>query len=266
MVRNPDREDGTFEMYLAKIIESLTVRFANRVIWMDGIQMQKKYFIETYPNLAEKQFKELPFLGFEAGKFESVPTENYEASTITYAGSFYEGWIEPYELLRGFSDYVNKNEPEGDELTLQFYGDWSDEYQGAVEKLNLVEFVNTYNFVPHEKIIPLLKGSDIVVYIGGKDPENRLSVPSKIWDYMGAKTPILAVVDPSFRVAQLIEENGLGVVVHPDNREEIADAIERMLSGEFQYVSNKTTFDEFSRSHKMDELAEVLDSVSENNH
>ncbi|ELZ47192.1 hypothetical protein C464_09682 [Halorubrum coriense DSM 10284] len=83
---------------------------------------------------------------------------------------------------------------------------------------------------------------------------------------MGAKTPILAVVDPSFRVAQLIEENGLGVVVHPDNREEIADAIERMLSGEFQYVSNKTTFDEFSRSHKMDELAEVLDSVSENNH
>jgi len=262
MVKNPDREVGTTEMYLAKTIEKLTVRFADRVVWTDGIQMRDEYFTQTYPDIPNDRFRKLPFLGFEAEKFESAPTEIYDAFTITYAGSFYKGWIEPYGLLEGFSVYVGRNEPEEDEFTLQFYGDWNESYQEKTEELGLADFVETHEFVPHEEIIPVLKGSDIVVYIGGNNPENRLNIPAKIWDYMGARTPILAVVDPSFRVARLIEENSLGIAVHPDDTEGIAESIERILSGDFKYTSNETVFDEFSRTHEMDALAEILDSAS----
>lgn len=266
MVDNPDRDPDAFLTKLVAWVERLAVRNADKIVWGDGIQMENDYLEKKYPGVPAERFYKLPFLGFESEKFESTPTEKYDASTITYAGSFYEGWIEPYELLEGFSAYVKKNVLEESDLTLQFYGDWNEEYQETTEEFGLTGFVETRDFVPHEEIIPVLKGSDIVVYVGGDDPENRLSVPSKIWDYMGAKTPILAVVDPSFRVAKLIEENGLGIAVHPDDTEGIADGIERMLSGEFRYTSNKTVFGEFSRSHKMDVLAEILDSVSENDY
>ncbi|MFC6722787.1 glycosyltransferase [Halobacteriaceae archaeon SHR40] len=262
MVDNPDRDPNAFLTKVAAWVESLAVRSADQVVWGDGIQMEDEHLENKYPDVSSEKFYKLPFLGFESQKFESAPTETYDALTITYAGSFYDGWIEPYALLEGFSEYVEKNEPEENELTLQFYGDWNEEYQEKVEDLELTGFVETHDFVPHDEIIPVLKGSDLVVYVGGDDPENRLSIPSKIWDYMGAKTPILAVVDPSFRVARLIKENNFGIAVHPDDTEGIADAIKAILSGEFDYTSDKEIFDEFSRAHKMDVLARVLDSVS----
>jgi hypothetical protein len=243
-------------------VEKLAVRNAEQVVWGDGIQMEDNHLEGKYPEVPSEKFYKLPFPGFETEKFDSASEEDYGATTITYAGSFYEGWIEPYELLEGFSVYVERNEPKPGELTLQFYGDWDKRYQESVEELCLSDFVETHDFVPHEEIIPILKGSDIVVHVGGKDPQNELSVPSKIWDYIGARTPILAVVDPSFRVARLIEENRLGIAVHPDDTDGIAKSIERILSGDFEYMPDETVFDEFSRAHKMDVLAEILDSVS----
>lgn len=262
MVKNPDRDPDAFLTKIAAQVEKLAVRNSDQVVWGDGIQMPDDHLETKYPDVSAEKFYKLPFLGFEAKKFESAPTENYDSLTITYAGSFYEGWIEPYELLEGFSIYVERNNPSQDELTLQFYGDWTEQYQEKVEELGVSEFIQTYDFVPHDQIIPVLKGSDIVVYIGGDDPQNKLSVPSKIWDYMGAKTTILAVVDPSFRVARLIKENGLGIVVHPNNTEEIADGIENILFDEFEYIYDETVFEEFSRSHKMDVLTQILDSVT----
>ena len=265
MVENPDRNPDGFLTKIAAQVEELAVRNSDQVVWGDGIQMSDDHLETKYPDVPAEKFYKLPFLGFEAEKFESAPTENYDSLTITYAGSFYEGWIEPYELLEGFSIYVEQNNPSQDKLTLQFYGDWTEEYQERVEKLELSEFIQTYDFVPHDQIIPVLKGSDIVVYVGGDDPQNKLSVPSKIWDYMGARTPVLAVVDPSFRIAELIKENDLGLIVDPNNTERVADAIEKILSEEFEYTSDKTIFEKFSRSHKMDVLSEVLDSISTNN-
>jgi len=265
MVESPDREDGTVSMSVAKIIERITVHFADRVIWTDGIQIQEDYFTEAYPDIPSKRFSKLPFLGFEAEKFESAPTENYETTTITYAGSFYEGWIEPYELLEGFSKYIKDNEIDPDEITLQFYGDWDENYQKETEELGITNFVEIHNFVPHEEIIPVLKGSDIVIHIGGDDPQNQLNIPSKIWDYMGAKTPILAVVDPSFRVAQLIEKYSLGVVVHPKDTKAISNAFEDMVSEGVKYTSNNDFFYKFSRTQNIETLFGVLESVTENN-
>ncbi|TQQ80277.1 glycosyltransferase [Halonotius roseus] len=264
MVENPDRDPDAFLTKIAAQVEKLAVQNSDQVVWGDGIQMADDHLETKYPDVSAEKFYKLPFLGFESEKFESAPTTSYDSLTITYAGSFYEGWIEPYELLEGFSIYVEQNNPNQDELTLQFYGDWTEQYQEKVEELGVSEFIQTYDFVPHDQIIPVLKGSDIVVYIGGDDPQNKLSVPSKIWDYMGAKTPILAIVDPSFRVAQLIEESDLGVVIHPDDTEAIAGAIEIMISKEFNYTSDKEIFDEFSRAHKMDVLAQTLDSISTN--
>jgi len=262
MVSNPDRDSDEFLTKISGWVEKLAVRNAEQVVWGDGIQMGDDHLERKYPEVPSEKFYKLPFPGFETEKFESAPEDNCGVTTITYAGSFYEGWIEPYELLEGFSVYVERNEPKPDELTLQFYGDWDKEYQEKVKELFLSDFVETHDFVPHEEIIPVLKGSDIVVHIGGDDPQNELSIPSKIWDYIGARTPMLAVVDPSFRVVRLIEENSLGIAVHPDDTDGIAESIERILSGDFEYTPDETVFDEFSRAHKMDVLAKLLESVS----
>lgn len=80
-----------------------------------------------------------------------------------------------------------------------------------------------------------MKGSGALLYIGGSDPRNRRNLPSKLYDYIGAGRPILALVDLSFRVAKLISDNGFGVVADPDDPSAVAHAIEMIRSGEFVY-------------------------------
>jgi hypothetical protein len=108
----------------------------------------------------------------------------------------------------------------------------------------------------------VLKGADVLLYVGGDDPGNRLNLPSKLWDYVGARTPILAVVDPSFRVAEFLRDHRLGVVVEPGDAEGIAAALRRLRAGEFGFAADADV-ERFSREHSADVLAQVFDAVAD---
>lgn len=255
---NPDRDDGVMTR-IADYVEGLVVRNADKVVWLDGIQMRDEYLQNEY-DAGAGRLQKLPFLGFVSKTFEELPSESYDEFTVTYAGSFYEGWIEPYRFLEGVSKYADSNE----ELRVQFYGDWNNNYQEFVEELGIQDSIETKGFVPHKEVVPALKGSDAVLYIGGDNPDNRLSVPSKIWDYIGSRTPIIAIVDPSFRVADLIRNNNLGIVISPDDTDGIAEALRSISSGDLEYSPDEGVFDKFSRRNNIDEYAEVLDSLISN--
>jgi|AntDeeMinimDraft_4_1070355.scaffolds.fasta_scaffold01472_3 glycosyltransferase involved in cell wall biosynthesis len=259
MVTNPDRDPNAALTKVARAVEHLCVTRAERVLWTDGIQAGESYYRETYPTVDPDTFVELPFKGYERGTFERADAREYGDFTVTYAGSFYEDWIEPYAFLEGLNEHV---EEVGDELTVQFYGDWKDAYTLAAQELGVKHVVTTYEFVPHEDIVPVLKGSNVALYIGGTDPKNSESVPSKLWDYIGGRTTILALVDPDFRVAEIIERNGLGIVVDPRDTDAIAEALDDLRSGAFTYDPNPEVFKRFARETKIEAMAKVFDNMT----
>lgn len=252
MVVGPDRDPDAPITKVARLVEWLAVTRSDRVVWGDGIQIPDDYFEQRY-GVDEKATK-LPYHGYAPEEFDPVEPTEYDEFTITYAGSFYEGWIEPYRFIEGLERHVATHGQEN--LRVQFYGDWADEYQAAVNDAGLSDAVYHHEFVPHDQIVPVLKGSDLLLYIGGDDPDNRLNVPSKIWDYVGARTPMLAVVDPSFEVAKLIDENDIGLVVDPNDTEGIADSITLVRFGEYEYDPDQTMF-EFTREAKFDRLSDI---------
>ncbi|GAB3411959.1 hypothetical protein GCM10027435_04220 [Haloparvum alkalitolerans] len=262
MVTNPDRDPDAPLTKVAEAVERLCVTRAERVLWTDGIQVGVSYYRERYPNVDSETFVELPFKGYERGTFNDVEPEEYDDFTVTYAGSFYDGWIEPYAFLEGLGEYVERDDPG---LTAQFYGDWEEEYSTAARESGVESVVETHDFVPYEEIVPVLKGSDVALYIGGTDPENSESVPSKVWDYIGARTPILALVDPDFRVAKIIDRNGLGIVVDPRNSDEISSALHDLRSGTFMYDPDPELFERFARTTKIEAMAHAFDNAARKN-
>ncbi|MFB6075233.1 MAG: glycosyltransferase [Haloarculaceae archaeon] len=253
MVASPDRDPDALLTKVAAAVERLAVTHSALVVWGDGSQIPDGYYVDRY-DVDEKRVHKLPFHGYDPAAFEGVDPVEYDQFTVTYAGSFYDGWIEPYAFIEGLERFVD----EGRDLRVQFYGDWNEDYQRAVEDAGIEDIVETHEFVPHEEVVPVLKGSDAVLYVGGTDPQNRRNVPSKIWDYVGARTPILAVVDPAFRVADLIHQHDLGLVVDPRNPTEIADALERMYEGEYEYDPPQSTFERFTRDRKVEAYADLL--------
>lgn len=254
---HPDRDPRSPVTWAAEAVERLVVHNADRVVWFDGIQLADDYF-EKY-DVPDDRVVQLPPMGYEQAKFDAADPIDYEPFTITYAGSFYEGWIEPDTFLDGLGTYVERTDDR--DLRAQFFGDWSEEYQQTAEAAGIADLVETHEFVPHEEIIPVLKGSDALLYVGGSDPGNRLNLPSKLWDYVGARRPILAVVDPSFRVAAFIRDHDLGVVADADDATSVADAIERLRDDTFQ--PDETVAGACTRERSAERIAAHLDAITD---
>jgi len=247
--RNPEEP----MIKLRRRLESLLVHKATQVVWDDGIQIADDHFETMYPDIPTTRWFELPYIGYEKSRFDRADSHSFERFTVTYAGSFYEDWIEPYTFLEGFSQL---NFPRKFEV----FGDWTEDYQQTAEEAGIEDLISSYGWVKLRELIPTLKGSDVLLYIGGDDPDNAKNIPSKLYDYIGAQTPILAIVDQSFRVAELIEQYNLGLVVPPGDPDSVADALHKLR--EWDYSSGEVA-SEFSREHKMDVLASVLDAVAE---
>ncbi|WP_435096246.1 hypothetical protein [Halarchaeum sp. P4] len=255
---HPDRDPDSPVTWAAKAVERLVVREADHVVWFDGIQLPDDYF-ERY-DVPDERVVQLPPIGYEKAKFDAAGRADYETFTVTYAGSFYEGWIEPYTFIDGLETYVERTGER--DLRAQFYGDWNDDYQRAVERAGVADLVETHDFVPHEEIVPVLKGTDVLLYVGGDDPGNRLNLPSKLWDYVGAQRPILAVVDPSFRVADFIETHGLGLVADVDDPDAVADALVAFRD-DYEFTPDDSVFEEYTRERSAERIAGVLDDITE---
>jgi glycosyltransferase involved in cell wall biosynthesis len=213
--------------------------------------------------MSESKFYKIPHLGFggvEVEKFNDVKSKQYDKFTITYAGSFYEGWIEPYEFLEGLSKYVDRHS--GGDIQAQFYGDWKEDYQQKVRKENLEDIVTTYDPVPHDEIIRILKGSDLLLYVGGNDQRNKRNISLKIADYVAAESPILGVIDRSFRAGRFIEKENIGIAAHPREADSIADAIREVSTCTFEYDADSRLKDRFDSQEAMAEYAAILNAVS----
>lgn len=257
LVTNPDVVTGSISETFRKYLESYILREADSVVWYDGIQLPENYFLDQYPDAANEKVRQLPPIGYEKQKFSQIVPAEHESFSIVYAGSFYEGWIEPYTFIEGVGKYLSSN-PEAD-LDVFFFGDWNSKYDTAVERVGAEDSIHRRPFVPHEKIVKEMKGSDALLYIGGDNPENRRNLPSKLYDYIGSRQPIIAIVDPDFRVADLIRERGIGIVVPPDNPEDVRDAIERIRSGDYQYERVEGT--ELTREQSNAAYADALDGL-----
>lgn len=259
LVTDPDVSASSVRERLRRGVEWLVATRADKLLWGDGIQIGPDYFTRRYPDVPADRIVKLPFAGFVAEKFEDPVESESGVSTITYAGSFYEGWLEPYGFLDGFGEFVDARDAD---VRFQVYGDWTDDYQAAADEAGVGDLVAAHDFVPHEEVVPVLQSSDVLLYVGGSDPSNAENVPSKIWDYIGARTPILAVVDPSFRAAEFIEEWDLGLVASPDDPAAIADALAAIHTGEYEYSPDPTAFERFTRDRFVERVAAALADVA----
>lgn len=257
---HPGRNPISPNTWGAKAVEHLVIHEAHGVVWFDGIQLTDAYFDKYRSD--NSHITKLPPMGYRRDKFDSVKPMNNDLFTITYAGSFYDGWIEPYSFLSGFKQYIESTNDR--DIQVQFYGDWKPEYNQYTENLGIMDLIKTHDPIPHDEIIPILKGSDVLLYIGGEDEENKLNLPSKLWDYVGAKKPILSIVDPSFRAAEFVRSNRLGVIASPSSSTEIADGI-CTLKQDYNFQPKKGVFEKYTRERSAERIAQVLNDISKEN-
>ncbi len=178
---------------------------------------------------------------------------------ITHTGSFF-GKRDPRPFLRAL-DRV-------DDVVARFVGDFRSADREWAEELALGDRLELIDYLPRRRALELQRDSEALLLLipeaGGR---GKGVLSGKVFEYLAAERPILAVVPPDGAAAALLRETGVGVVVAPDDVEGIARELAGLRDAWRAGALPVTPLtDEWrrklSRQTRVEELAQVLESVS----
>ncbi len=140
------------------------------------------------------------------------------AMRFAYAGVFWEDRRPDY-FLRALKEAFQEQPRLRGRVEAVFIGNFRDENRKLVVRLGLQDSVRVLGYQPHIECIRELLASDVLWMVVGDD----VGSPGKVYEYIGARKPILACAPGGF-VASAVTEAG-GTVVAPDDVQGIRTAI-----------------------------------------
>ena len=217
--------------------------------------------IGKYPDQTPGKFMTIPH-GFDPEDFRDVEKLPSKKFTITYTGSLY-GRRSAKTFLEAIKEIIGDDKNMKNELRIQFVGNVHTAKE-ITERLNLTDLVTTSGFVSHQQVFSYLVNSDVLLLIIGSGKNDNAISTGKLFEYMGSGTPVLALI-PDGVAADIVKSANLGIVVHPDDKTEIKNAILQLYT---KYKKGKLKIEpnqEIIKQHDMRTLskkfAEVLDEV-----
>jgi len=215
-------------------------------------------FITSFPECPPEKFTTITN-GFDAADFENLPTEKYDKFTIGYSGAFYFTDDQPvsrYRRLLGFDrkdrqiyetyspkflfqalrELFEESPKMRDQTEVVFTGPGCQKIGGLVAEYGLDSNADLRGWVEYRDSLTMLRRSHLVVLALSRGEQSAGWIPSKLFQYMGAGTPILALA-PTGDVADIVEQTQAGYVVPPDD----VAAIKNVLRERFAEFAAKTS-------------------------
>jgi glycosyltransferase involved in cell wall biosynthesis len=175
---------------------------------------------------------------------------------ITHTGGFF-GRRDPRPFLQAFRDADL-------DAVARFVGDFRSSDREWAESLGLGDRLELVDYVPRAESLRLQRDSEaLLLLVPDADGRGKGVLSGKVFEYLAAGRPILAVVPPDGAAAELIRETGAGVVVAPDDvdgiRAALVDLHGRFANGGLPAVELAgADRDRLSRGARVEELAEIL--------
>jgi glycosyltransferase involved in cell wall biosynthesis len=176
---------------------------------------------------------------------------------ITHAGSFF-GKRDPRPFLTALSRV--------DGVVARFLGDFraADREWSA----NILDRMELIPYAPHRRSLALQRDSEALLLLipeaGGR---GRGVLSGKVFEYLAAERPILALVPPDGAAAELLRQTGVGVIVAPDDVDGIARELEAMRdrwrAGKLEPAQLSEEWKQkLSRRARVQDLADLLNRIT----
>jgi hypothetical protein len=243
-------------------LEGSVLKEANAidVAWL-GIEQD---FRAKHPRLPKKKIQHLPN-GFDGEDYPAISQTRNERFTMTYTGSLY-GTRNPSDLLRAVEGLVAKNMVDKSKFVIKFVGRFGDEVKEMFETTTVKECIETISYMPHGESIVTLLRSDALLLIVDEIAGSDQVVPGKVYEYLGAHKPVLAIAPVNGAIAGLLRETRAGETAEHADHETIATIFLRYYRAfwgeETIPAPDENAVKQYERKESTRKLATILDSLT----
>ena len=198
--------------------------------------------------------------GSDFDDFDGLEYRRGERFRITHTGSFF-GKRDPRPFLAALAK-------SGLDVDARFVGDFRSADRAWASERGLDGLLSVVPYAPRREALRLQRDSEaLLLLIPEAAGRGKGVLSGKVFEYLAAERPILALVPPDGAAAELIRETGAGVVVAPEDVDGIASALAG-LEGEWREGRlNGTPLSEqwkarLSRRARTEEYVEFLGEVA----
>lgn len=244
-----------------QFLEKKIMNAADKVVCIS--ETMKNNLVNKYPFLKEKI--EVITNGFDREDFAKEESIKKSSKfTISYIGTLYHN-RDPKDFIIALAQVVNANKEVRENIKVKFVGmiEKEIEFKQLISDFNLKEIVKMVNYIPQKEALQYLKNSDVLLLIIGNDKRGDYILTGKIFEYLASNKPILALV-PEGEAANLIRETKAGIVVDPENTEEIKKSIVNFYSkykqGCLKIDSDINKIEKFDREKLTGNLTKIMES------
>lgn len=248
-----------------------------RDLWIGFLLASKKLNIETYRE--DKSLKNMiGIVPFGMSSKEPVvqynPYQKYQGKKIILWGGGLWNWLDPITLLQAFGRLVTKR----DDIVLFFMGvkhpnDLIEE-KTVVKKMK--EVISTYDlnqeaiifndWVPYDERQCYYKNAHVAVTTYYDNLETRFSFRTRVLDYIWCDLPM--VLTKGDVLSTVISDNQCGLTVNPQNIDELATAIERLLDDqalvELCKLNIESLKEQYSWGNSVHDLISICEKAKKN--
>ncbi len=202
--------------------------------------------------------------GFDPSDYDGEVKQNREIFNIVYTGRIIFPLRDPSPLFQALTTLISNNKIESSKISVSFYGTESEHILDQLIKNNpaLSNVVHKFPRIPFRESIKIQKQACILLHLAHGGQKGIMT--GKVFEYLGARRPILCIPGDNDCVDALLKETKAGVVCR--NAEETAAQVlhwyeEWQQTGVLSYCARNEQIMKYSRERQAGQLAELLDSI-----
>jgi glycosyltransferase involved in cell wall biosynthesis len=255
--------------------EAKAVKHAARLVFCTDAA--RRIVLDRYAKVDARRL-EVISNGFDEGAFRqaeerqrhaapaSVNSERPDKRVLLHSGTIYPGADrDPTDLMKALKWLAGTGVLTGADFELRLRDPANEDYfRNLAANLGVESLISILPTLPYREALAEMLAADALLLLQGQT--SNPAVPAKLYEYLRARRPILALVHPAGETAATLRGLGIDSMASLNDPDAIAQLLSRWLKDPAQLESGlppPATVAEYSRERLTAQLAQLLDVAVE---
>lgn len=250
IVHYQEQKRSSITEYIDRKLEKSVLKNADTIITISADI--KKLFLSKVNNI---NCKIIPN-GFDESDFQELNREKGDHFIIAYTGVINKTRV-PYVFLKVLNKIINIDGIKNIKFVIA--GNTCSEFNEAVSENMLSEYVELKGYLSHHESTNILQTSSLLLLIIDNVPQNKGFLTGKIFEYLGAKTPIFGIGPVDGDADNILIESKSGKIINYDDEDGAYKLLKEMYDDWNKNIINyKFEVEKYSRKGQTEELAQIF--------